>query len=76
LTSTAKSGDDNGNNDNHSSAVAALAEYLNLWSLSLGSSVGQYTSLFGNLPAAGDGLYHSGGGSGDRREMVIERMLQ
>jgi hypothetical protein len=52
--------------------------YPNLWRMnlygrrgnglapSLGSSPGEYASLFGNLPAAGDGLYQGGGGSGNR----------
>jgi hypothetical protein len=52
----------------------ALAEYPNLWRANLysgkgdgsapllGLSPGQYTSLFGNLLAVGDGLYHGSGG--------------
>jgi hypothetical protein len=59
-------GDNNGNNDNHSVTAAALVEYPDLWPPSLGPSPGQYASLFGNLSAAGDGLYRSGGGGGDR----------
>jgi hypothetical protein len=73
----ARGGEDNGNNYDHSVAVAALAEYPDLCHANpygsrgegltplLGSSLGQYASLFGNLPAARDGLYHGGGGGGD-----------
>jgi hypothetical protein len=58
--------------------VVALAEYPDLWHPNpyggggeglvplLGSSPGQYASLFGNLLATGDGLYHGSGGGGDR----------
>ncbi len=54
--------DNNGDNDNHFIATAALAEYLNLWHtnpygsggdesvLSLGSSLGQYASLGWAVP--------------------------
>jgi hypothetical protein len=61
-TSAVRDGDDNSNNDDHSVTVAALAEYPNLWcaiqygggrdgfARLLGSSPGQYASLFGNLP--------------------------
>ncbi len=77
MTSAAWGGDDNGDNDDHSVTVAALVEYPNLWHAnpyggggegstpSLRSSPGQYAPLFGDLPAAGDGLYHGGGGGGD-----------
>jgi hypothetical protein len=75
--STARGGVDNSGNDNHSVAVGALAEYpdllhANLYGVGggglaplLGLSPGQYVSLFGNLPAAGDRLYHDGRGSGN-----------
>jgi hypothetical protein len=73
-TSAARGRDNNGNNDDYSIPAAALAEYPNLWHTnpyngggdrltpSLGSSPGQYASLFGNLPVVGDRLYHCGGG--------------
>jgi hypothetical protein len=76
--SAARGGDDNGDNDDHSVAAAALAEYPDLWHTnlyggggdglvpSLGLSPGQYASLLGNLPVVGDGLYHGGGGGGNR----------
>jgi hypothetical protein len=81
-TSAARSGDDNGNNDDHSIAVVALAEYPNLWhpnpyggrgadqgsASSLGLSPGQYASLFRDLLEAGDRLYQGGGGSCNRRQ--------
>ncbi len=57
--------------------IVVHPQYPNLWRLnpyggggdgsapSLGSSPGQYASLFCNLMAAGDRLYQGGGGSGD-----------
>ena len=78
MISITRGGVDNSGNDNHSIAVGALAENPDLWHANLysvgggglvpllGSSPGQYASLFGNLLAVGDGLYHSGGGGGNR----------
>jgi hypothetical protein len=72
-----RGGDDNGDTDYHSIDAASLAEYPDLWHTNpynggrdgwaplLGLSPGQYTSLFGDLLAAGDGRYHGGGGSGN-----------
>ncbi len=77
VTSAARGGDNNGDNDDHSVAVAALAEYPNLWHANqygrggdgsgplLGLSPGQYTSLFGDRLAAEDGLYHGSRGCGN-----------
>jgi hypothetical protein len=77
LATAARSGDNNGDNDDHSVAAAALAEYPNLWrenpygggrgglAPSLRLSPGQYASLFGNLLVAGDQLYHGRRGSGN-----------
>jgi hypothetical protein len=86
-TSVARGGDVNGNNDDHSVAMAALAEYLDLRRAnpyggrgegsapSLGLSPGQYASLFCNLPMAGDRLYQGGGGAmATTCKMVIKRL--
>jgi hypothetical protein len=76
-TSVARRRDDNGKKDDTSIAAVALAEYPHLWCAILyssrgdgsapllGSSSGQYTSLFRSLTVVGDGLYHSSGGSGN-----------
>jgi hypothetical protein len=76
--SVARGGDNNGNNDDHSIAVAALTEYPNLWpgnqyggrqdgsTLLLELSPCQYASLFNDLPLAGGGLYHGSGCSDNR----------
>ncbi len=65
-TSAARGGDNNG---------VVLVKYPKLWcanpynsrgdglALSLGSSPGQYASLFGNLPAVRNGLYPGGRGN-------------
>jgi hypothetical protein len=82
--STARGRDNKGSNDNHSIAMAALVEYPNLWCTNLyagggdglasllGSSPGQYPSLYWNLLVGGTGCTKVAGAVATACKMAIK----